>query len=83
MAPVKNMKEVFVLQPVMNKNLSLFFKIHLHFLGILFGSRRVEQAKMGGFEFFWGGRFCRGEGGFRTPPEVVSGIGRGGGSNFT
>jgi hypothetical protein len=62
---VKNMKEVFVLQPVLNKNLSRFFKICLHLPEIRFGSRRVEQAKMGGFEFL-------GEGGF-TEGKVVSG----------
>jgi hypothetical protein len=38
----------------------------------------LKLEKNGGFEFFGGGRFWR-ESGFRTPPEVVSGIGRGGG----
>jgi hypothetical protein len=61
MEPVKNMKSNFVLHPMMNKNLSQFFKIHLHFPGILFGSRRVEQAKMGGFEFFGEGGFAEGK----------------------
>jgi hypothetical protein len=61
MAPVKNMKDVFVLQPVLNKNLSRFFKIRLHLPGICFGSRCVEQAEMDGFEFLGEGGFAEGK----------------------
>jgi hypothetical protein len=57
-APVKKMREVFVLHPVMEKNLSRFFKIHFHFPRIAFGRRHAEQAKMGEkigkSVFFWG-----------------------------
>jgi hypothetical protein len=56
-APVKNMEEVFFLHPVMNKNLSRFFKICLRFPEIHFERRGVKQTKMGGFEKL-------GEGGF-------------------
>jgi hypothetical protein len=54
-APVKNMREVFVLHPVMNKNLSRFFKIHFRFPRIAFG--KIDWSKTCGFEFL-------GEGGF-------------------
>jgi hypothetical protein len=62
---VKNMKYFFVLQLVLNKNLSWVFKFRLHLPGIHCGSRRVEHEKMGGFEFL-------GEGGF-AEGKVVSG----------
>jgi hypothetical protein len=61
MAPVKNMKDGFVLYHVLNKNLSHFFKIRLHLRGILFGSRRVEHAKMGSFEILGEGSFTEGK----------------------
>jgi hypothetical protein len=46
-APVKKLREVFVLQPVMRKNLSQIFKIRLHLPRISSGKRRAEQAKIG------------------------------------
>jgi hypothetical protein len=46
-APVKKMREVFVLHPVMEKNLSQFLKIHFLSPGIGFRRWHVEQAKMG------------------------------------
>ena len=60
MAPVKNMKDGFVLYTVLNKNLSCFFNIHLHLRGILFGSQCVEHAKMCSFEFLGEGGFTEG-----------------------
>jgi len=71
------MKEVFVLHPVLNKNLSRFFKIHFHLPEIRFGRQLVKLEKTSGFEKLGEGGF--GEvSGISDPPEVVSGIGRGG-----
>jgi hypothetical protein len=46
-APLKKLREVFVLHPVMRKNLSRIFKIHFHFPRIRFERRHGEQAKNG------------------------------------
>jgi hypothetical protein len=43
MEPVKKMREVFVLQAVMEKNLSRFLKIRFHLPGIGFGRRLVKM----------------------------------------
>jgi hypothetical protein len=69
MAPVKKLREVFVLHPVMEKNLSRFLKIHFRSPGIGFGRRHTEQAKMGDFLKNIGesGFFFR-EGGIPDPP---------------
>jgi hypothetical protein len=71
-------ERVFVLHPVTNKNLSRFFKIRFRFPGILLWKKLFNNGKNGGFEFLGEGVFW-GKVVFRTPPEVVSGIGRGGG----
>jgi hypothetical protein len=63
---MKTMREVFVLHPVMEKNLSRVFKIPSCFPGILPGNRLVETRKIAVLSFL-GERFCRGEGGFWTP----------------
>jgi hypothetical protein len=47
MAPVKKLREVFVLHPVMEKNLSRFLKIHFHLPRNGLGRRHDEQAKIG------------------------------------
>jgi hypothetical protein len=77
-APVKKMREVFVLHPVMEKNLSQFLKIHFHFPRISSRKRCAEQAKNGENEK---SGFVFGKAVFRTPPEVVSGFGGGGGGS--
>jgi hypothetical protein len=59
------MGEVFVLQPVLNKNLSLILKIHSRFLGISLGRRSVELAKK--WFYFWEGGFGGGKVVFRPP----------------
>jgi hypothetical protein len=41
------MREVFVLHPVMEKNLSRFLKIHFHLPRNGLGRRHAEQAKIG------------------------------------
>jgi hypothetical protein len=46
-APVKKLREVFVLHPVMEKNLSRFLKIRFHFPKNGLGRRHAEQAKIG------------------------------------
>jgi hypothetical protein len=66
-APLQNMEEVFVLQPVMNKNLSRFLKICLRFPRIHFARRGVKQTKMGGFEKLGESGFL-GKGGIPDPP---------------
>jgi hypothetical protein len=62
MAPVKKLREVFVLQAVMEKNLSRFLKIHFHLPRNGLGRRHVEQAKMGenGKSGFFSGRWYSG-----------------------
>jgi hypothetical protein len=72
MAPVKKMGEVFVLQPVLNKNLFQFFKIHLRFPRNAFGKRLVKNVAKA---VFWGKVVIL------DPPEVVSGF-RGGGVHW-
>jgi hypothetical protein len=62
---VKKLREVIVLQPVMEKNLSLFLKNPSGFPGIVLGRQVVKQGK-NGFDF-WGKRFWRGIVVFRTP----------------
>jgi hypothetical protein len=71
MEPVKKLREIFFLHPVMEKNLSRFFKIRF----ILprkslckLTDQNVEKT------VFLGGRVV-----FRTPPEVVSSFREGGG----
>jgi hypothetical protein len=44
-APLKKLGEVFVLQPVMNKNLFRFFKFHLRLPRIRFARRGVKTGK--------------------------------------
>jgi hypothetical protein len=71
MAPVKKLREVFVLHPVMEKNLSQFLKFIFICPENGLGRRHAEQAKMVKNEksgFFSGWVV------FRTPPEVVSGF---------
>jgi hypothetical protein len=46
-APVKKLREVFVLHPVTEKNLSWFLKIHFLLPGIGLGRWHAEQEKMG------------------------------------
>jgi len=41
-APLKNMEEVFVLQPMLKKKISQFFKICLCLPGIAFGKCHAE-----------------------------------------
>jgi hypothetical protein len=65
-APVKNMEEIFVLQPVLKKNLSLFLKIRLCFPEIILGKRLVELAKTRFFTFRKGG--FGGQSGFGQTP---------------
>jgi hypothetical protein len=62
-APLKKLGEVFVLQPVMNKNLFRFFKFHLRLPRIRFSKKRCQNWKNNGF-------VKMGEGGFGE----VSGI---------
>jgi hypothetical protein len=71
------MKEVFVLQPMLKKKFSWSLKICLHFPRIRFERRGAKQTKKGGFEKLGESGFL-GKGGIMDPPEVVSGIGRGG-----
>jgi hypothetical protein len=61
------MREVFVLHPVMEKNLSQFSKIHFRFLGILPGKKTGQNGKNGGFEFLGEGGFL-GERWYSRPP---------------
>jgi hypothetical protein len=61
----EKMREVFVLHPVMEKNLSRFLKIHFHLPRIGLGRRHAEQAKMGEK---WEKRFFFREGGIPDPP---------------
>jgi hypothetical protein len=76
---VKNMEEVFVLQPVTEqKPLSVFSKFVFIFPESFPEVDWLKLAKMAVLSFL-GERFCRGKVVSRTPPEVVSGIGRGGG----
>jgi hypothetical protein len=72
MEPVKKMREVFVLHPIMEKNLSRFFKIHFH-LPRIASQDEVKLVKM------LRKRFLFRKVVFRTPPEVVSGFRGGGG----
>jgi hypothetical protein len=65
----KPMGEVFVLHPVLNKNLSRFLKFHLRLPAIAFGKRLVKTLRKW---FFWGKVVIP------DPPEVVSGLGGGG-----
>jgi hypothetical protein len=51
-APVKNMEEVFVLHPVLNKNLSRFFKIISIFPESASEDKVLNRKKTSGFEFF-------------------------------
>jgi hypothetical protein len=60
---LKKMGEVFVLQPIMNKNLFRFFKFHLRLPRIRFRRRLIKTEKNNGFVKL-------GEGGFGE----VSGI---------
>jgi hypothetical protein len=62
-APVKKMREVFVLHPVTEKNLSRFFKIRFRLPGILLQKKTGQNWKNSGF-------VKMGEGGFGE----VSGI---------
>jgi hypothetical protein len=70
-APLQKLREVFVLQPVLRKNLSRIFKIHLHFprngLGRRHGETGKKWQKYEKVVFFL-------KAVFRTPPEVVSGF---------
>jgi hypothetical protein len=59
------MGEVFVLQPVLNKNLSLDFENSFSFSGISLGRRSVELAKNG--FYFWEGGFGGGKVVFGPP----------------
>jgi hypothetical protein len=61
------MREVFVLHPVMEKNLSRFSKIHFRLLGILPGKKLVKMAKMAVLSF-WGRAVFWGKGGIPDPP---------------
>jgi hypothetical protein len=57
-APVKKMREVFFIHPVMEKKFSQFLKIHFHLPRIDLGRWHDEQAKMGEKlekRFFWDG----------------------------
>jgi hypothetical protein len=58
-APMQKLREVFVLQAVMEKNLSRFLKIRFHLPRNSLRRRHDEQAKMGENEksgfFFWDG----------------------------
>jgi hypothetical protein len=73
------MGEVFVLHPVLNKNLSRIFKIHSRFPGISLGRRSVELCQK--MVFIFGRAVLEEERWFSDPPGVVSGIGRGGPSS--
>jgi hypothetical protein len=79
---MKNLRAFFVLHPIMEKKLSRFSKIHFRLLGILPGKQLVKMEKMTVLSFWkredFGGKVV-----FRTPPKVVSGIGRGGGCEIT
>jgi hypothetical protein len=61
------MREVIVLHPVMNKNLSRFFKIHSGFPGIALGKQVVKTGEKTVFLLFWGRRFWRGKVVFGPP----------------
>jgi hypothetical protein len=43
MAPVKKLKDVFVIHPIMEKKFSWFFKIHFGFPKIAFRNRLVKN----------------------------------------
>jgi hypothetical protein len=70
-APLQKLREVFVLQPVLRKNLSRIFKIHLRFPRNCLGRTHAETGKNGKNMKKW---FFSRKAVFRTPPEVVSGF---------
>jgi hypothetical protein len=77
--PLKKLREVFVTQPMLRKNLSQIFKIHLHFPRIHFERRRSKIGKNGKKKKEkW---FYFREGGIPDPPKGVSGFFLGGGSH--
>jgi hypothetical protein len=68
MALLKKMREVFVINLVMEKNLSWFIKIHFLSPGIDFIRRHTEQEKMGDFfKKYWRKWFFFREGGITDP----------------
>jgi hypothetical protein len=71
----EKMRDFFVLQPVLRKNLSCILTIHLHFPRIASGKRLV---KTDSFEFWGEGGFGGGVV-FHTFLEVVRGFREGGG----
>jgi hypothetical protein len=71
------MGEVFVLHPVLNKNLSLDFENSSPFSRNPSSEDDWSNWQKNGFHFL-GGRFWRVRVVYSDPPEVVSGIGRGG-----
>jgi hypothetical protein len=66
-APLQKLGEVFVLQPVMNKNLFRFFKFHLVFPESASQDEVSNRQKMGGFEKLGESGFL-GKGGIPDPP---------------
>lgn len=64
--PVKILGEVFVLQPILNKNLSLFFKIHSYFLEISLENGLVKLAK--NVFFYLGKTVLQEKNGISDPP---------------
>jgi hypothetical protein len=65
--PVKKMREVIVLQPVTEKNLSHFFKIPSGFPGIALGKQVVKTGEKTVF-FFLGKAVLEGGKWFSDPP---------------
>jgi hypothetical protein len=65
-APVKKLREVFVLQTRCGENLSHFLKF-IFVRPESFRKTTGQNWKKGGFEFL-DGRFCMGEGGIPDPP---------------